>query len=164
MTATVEVSAQFTRPADTTQYAVGDLVANSATAGSVVALKFNPVVNFAGQAVRVEAARIFKSGTGVTSSSFRLHLFEISPGTPANGDNGAFSCAGKDYAGAIDITVDRAFTDGAFGRGLPLTNTPMTFLPGAGEKAVYGLLEARGTYTPGNAEVFTVTLEGYAVE
>jgi len=29
---------------------------------------------------------------------------------------------------------------------------------------VFGLLEARGTYTPGNAEVFTVTLEGYAVE
>lgn len=164
MTATVEISANFTRPADTTQYAVGDLVANSTTAGNVVALKFAPVVNTVGNAVRIEAARIFKSGTGTTSASFRLHLYEASPGTPANGDNGAWSTAGKDYAGAIDVVVDRVFTDGAFGRGLPLTNTPMTFLPGAGEKAVYGLLEARGTYTPGNAEVFTVTLEGYAVE
>jgi hypothetical protein len=30
-------SASFTRPADTTAYASGDLVANSTTAGSVVA-------------------------------------------------------------------------------------------------------------------------------
>jgi hypothetical protein len=37
----------------------------------------------------------------------------------------------------------------------------MTCAPGAGGKALYGFLEARGTYTPASAEVFTITLEGY---
>lgn len=161
MSLTVEVSASFTRPADTTQYAVGDLVATNTTAAACSAFKFDPVVEQQGNAVRIEAARIFKSGTGVTSSSFRLHLWRSDPSAPGNGDNGALSETGAQYVGAIDVLVDRAWTDGAFGRGLPLTNTPMTCAPGAGGKALYGFLEARGTYTPASGEVFTITLEGY---
>lgn len=161
MSLTVVVSASFTRPSDTTQYAVGDLVANSTTAGSCVPLKFGPVVEAQGDACRIEAARIFKTGTSVTSAAFRLHLWRIDPGTPGNGDNGALSEAGANYLGALDVSVDRAWTDGAFGRGLPLTNTPMTSAPGGGGRELYGYLEARGTYTPASGEVFTVTLEGY---
>jgi len=161
MSLTVEVSASFTRPADTTQYAVGDLVATNTTAAACSAFKFDPVVEQAGNAVRIEAARIFKSGTGVTTASFRLHLWRGDPGAPGNGDNAALSETGAQYVGALDVLVDRAWSDGAFGRGLPLTNTPMTCAPGAGGKALYGFLEARSTYTPASEEAFTITLEGY---
>ncbi len=161
MSLTVEVAASFTRPSDTTQYAVGDLVSTNTTAAACAAFKFDPVVEAAGNAVRIEAARIFKTGTSVTSAAFRLHLWRADPGAPGNGDNGALSETGAQYVGAIDVSVDRAWTDGAFGRGLPLTNTPMTCVPGAGGKALFGFLEARGTYTPAGGEAFTVTLEGY---
>jgi hypothetical protein len=143
------VSASFTRPADVTAYASGDLVANSTTAGSVVpmAITAGQVANASFQVRRV---RIRKSGTSTTNASFRLHLYNASP-TPANGDNGAWSTnQAANYLGAIDVTVDKAFTDGAAGQATTEINA---------KGALYGLLEARGAYTPASAEAFTVSLE-----
>ena len=154
------LTAAVTRPADTTAYAIGDLLANSTTAASVTALEFASAVQATGRCVRIDRVRLRKSGTSIANASFRLHIYSASPGTPANGDNGAFSTAGANYVGALDVTVDRAFTDGAAGAGLSLTSTPMLVEIAAGT-TVFGLLEARGAYTPASAEVFTVTLEAY---
>lgn len=146
-------TASFTRPADTTAYASGDLVANSTTAGSVTPLTFN-----FGQPYReVLRVRVLTSSTSVTNTSFRLHLYSNTPASIANGDNGAWSTSAAGYIGALDVTLDRAFTDGAFGSGLSLTQTPVTREDG--QSTLYGLLEARAAYTPTNAGTFTVTLE-----
>ena len=151
-------SANFTRPSDTTQYASGDLVANSTTAGSVAAMQFT-VARIAGGSGMIRRARLRKSGTSVTNAAFRLHLYRVTPATITNGDNGAWSTSGNaDYMGAIDVTVDRAFTDGASGNGVPMTGNEINFDLTSGQ-IIYGLLEARGAYTPANAEVFTVELE-----
>jgi len=151
-------SANFTRPADTTAYASGDLVANSTTAGSVTAMSFTVARVAAGNGM-IRRARIRKSGTSTSGATFRLHLYNAAPSTITNGDNGAFSTSGvADYLGAIDVNVDRAFTDGAAGNGLPITGAEINFKLASGTTIV-GLLEARGAYTPGNAEVFTVDLE-----
>jgi len=155
--AAVAAAAQFTRPADVTAYASGDLVANSVTAGSVVPLTFT-VARVAAGSGMVRRCRVKKSGTGVTSASFRLHLYSSAP-TPANGDNGAFSTDGAaNYLGGFDVAVDRAFTDGAAGVGAPVSGSEMTFKLASGT-TIRGLLEARGAYTPGNAETFDVSLE-----
>jgi len=148
------ISAGFTRPSDTTAYASGDLVANSTTAGSVVPMRFD--ISDGGDGGMIRRVRIIKSGTSVTSSSFRLHLYSSATITCANGDNGAWSTnQAANYFGAFDITVDKAMTDGAVGNGIPLVGTEMNF----GINTYYGLLEARGAYTPSSAEVFTVELE-----
>lgn len=154
-------SANFTRPADTTAYASGDLVANSTTAGSVTPLSW--ALARTGQqsaAGMIRRARIRKTGTGVTNASFRVHLYRASP-TPANGDNGAWSTnKAADYLGALDATVDRAFTDGAAGNGLPVNGSEISFdLSATSGRTLYGLLEARSAYTPTSAEVFTVDIE-----
>lgn len=155
---TVRASANFTRPADTTAYASTDLVANSTTAGSVAAMSFT-VARVAGGSGMIRRCRIRKSGTSVTNASFRLHLFNAAPATITNGDNGAFSVSGvADYLGAFDVNVDRAFTDGAAGNGLPINGSEINFALTSGT-AIYGLLEARGAYTPASGEVFTVSLE-----
>lgn len=147
-------SANFTRPSDTTAYASGDLVANSTTAGSVTPMSW-PVSRVAGSGGMIRRARIRKSGTGITNASFRLHLYSVAP-TAANGDNGAWSTSGAaNYLGAIDVTVDKAFTDGAAGNGAPNAGSEINFT----SDTVYGLLEARGAYPPASAEVFTVDLE-----
>lgn len=149
----------MTRPADTTAYASGDLVANSTTAGSVVPLVFNGVGRVQGGGVRIIAARIAKSGTGVTNAAFRLHLFSSAPSL-GGGDNAALAMGPlASYLGALDITVDRALTDGSFGRGVPLVGVIMVAKLGAAETRLWGLLEARGAYTPASGEAFTVTLE-----
>lgn len=155
--ALVAAATQFARPGDTMAYASGDLVANSTTAGSVVSLQFT-VARVAAGSGMIRRARLRKSGTGITNASFRLHLYKSSP-TPANGDNGAWSTdKASDYLGAFDVVVDRAFTDGAAGNGVPTNGSEITFSLASGQ-IIYGLTEARGAYTPGNAETFDWSLE-----
>jgi hypothetical protein len=150
----------ITRPADTTAYALGDLVANSTTAGSVVPLTFANAVLAEGSCVRIERVRLYKSSTSTTNASFRLHLFNAAPTGLVNGDNGAFSCNRSGYIGAFDITVDRAFVDAAQGAGVSLTGSPVTAMIASGT-TLYGLLEARAAYTPGSAETINAVIEAY---
>jgi len=152
--------ASFTRPADTTAYASGDLVANSTTAGSVTPMTLS-AANAAGGEVSIRRVRLQKSGTGVTNAAFRLHLYRGLP-TVANGDNGVWSSSGAaNYLGSIDVTVDKAMTDGSVGYGAAAVNANIAFLRGT---ALYGLLEARGAYTPASGEVFTVEAEVNSVQ
>lgn len=155
--ALTRASANFTRPADATAYASGDLVANSTTAGSVTPLTLTCGRGSSGSAATglIRRIKIHKTNTGVTNSNFRVHLYSASP-TCTNGDNGAWlTTQAAGYLGAFDVTVDRAFSDGAAGVGVPVAGNDVAFTA----QTVYGLIEARGAYTPGNAEVFTVTAE-----
>lgn len=150
-------TANFTRPADTTAYASGDLVANSTTAGSVTPMTLT-VPNF-NQGFRVRRFKLHKNGTSTTNAQFRVHLFVSPTITAANGDNGAFSTSAvANYIGSADVTIAQAFTDGAAGFALPSTGTDMAAIP-TGAAAVYALLEARAAYTPASGEVFTLTLD-----
>lgn len=153
----INASATFTRPADTTAYASGDLVANSTTAGSVTPMSFT-VTGIRNGGFILRRVKLAKSGTSTTNALFRIHFYAASP-TIANGDNGAYSTSGvADYLGAFDITVDRAFTDGACGIGTPVSGFDMVRKVSGGQ-IIYALTEARGAYTPASSEVFTVTLE-----
>ena len=156
-------SANFTRPSDTTQYASADLVANSVTAGSVVPMSWS-VRRGAGW---VRRARLKKSATSVTAASFRLHLYSASP-TIANGDNGAWSTTQSGYLGSLSGDMSgangRVFSDSATvvmtpDLGSEINLALVTGATGTTPPVIYGLLEARGTYTPASAEVFTAELE-----
>lgn len=152
-------SASFTRPADTTAYAAGDLVANSTTAGSVIALDFGKCQQLTGRRFLTKC-RLQKSGTGVTGAAFKVHIFKAAAApTVQNGDNGAFlpsNVAG--WVGSFDVGSMQAFNDGAVGNGAPSVANTLTIDPGD-KMNVYALVEARGAYTPASAEVLTVTLE-----
>jgi hypothetical protein len=151
---TARVAVTFNRPADTIPYASGDLVANSTVAGSVAPMSF-AISRAAGKGGMIRRARLRKSGTSITNASFRLHLYSVSP-VPANGDNGAWSTDGAmNYVGSFDVTVDKAFTDGSAGNAVPLVGSEINFTA----DTYYGLLEARGAYTPASAETFEVLLE-----
>ena len=151
----------FSRPANTADYASGDIIANSITAGSVVPLKFGD----AGATTfpfspngRIVRARLRKSGATVTAASFRLHVFSAAP-VPVNGDNGALSTTGSsNYIGFIDFdgTAATIFSDGVCAVTAPAI--PLGFSLAAGTP-IYGLLEARGAYAPASGETFTVALE-----
>lgn len=144
-----KVSDSFTRPSNTTQYAATDLVANSATAGSVVPLTFNTGRG----GLRIKGAHITKTDeTDVTAADFSLHLFGSSP-TVANGDNGTISYNYQDKFGDIDFATMVAATDVAWAIS---TGLDLNWYTAGGN--IYGLIEADGTYTPASAEVFAVTL------
>lgn len=159
---TIPAASQMTRPADTTAYTVGDLIANSVTAGSVAALSFAAARINAGSGMIV-GARLQKSATSVTNAAFRLHLFTTVPTFTSAGDNSAISSvvqgAAKNYLGYIDIPSMIQFQDCAWGTGAPdNSQAAVPFVAGAGVTTVFGVLEARGAYTPASAETWNVSL------
>ena len=150
-------SASFTRPADVAPYAVGDLVANSTTAGSVtpLTLTVGRTGTTPGSTGMIRRLRLRKSGTNITNAVFRVHFYRTAP-TVTNGDNGAWlSNNAANYVGHIEVTFDKAFSDGAAGNGVPAVGSEINFT----SQTYYALIEARGAYTPANAESFTVAAE-----
>ncbi len=146
------VSGSVTRPADTTAYASGDLVANSTDDEEVVPITLDGASLGPSRTAQVRRVSISKSGVSVTTASFRVHLFTTGDLTVANGDNGVLSIDGAaNYLGSVDVTVGQAFTDGAHGSAATEIN--------ARAETLYAVIEARSAYTPVSAEVFTVTLE-----
>lgn len=155
-------SANFTRPNDTNAYTTGDLMANSTTAGSVVAMQFTVARVAAGSAV-IRRARVRKTTTTISNASFRLHLYGADPAASSgisNGDNVAWLTKHATYLGSIDVTMDRQFSDFAQGTGVPNVGGEITVALASGT-TVWGLQEARANYGGlGSAlEVFTWDLE-----
>lgn len=151
------VRAFFIRPANVTQYAANDLVANHATAGNVVALEFSPGARYPGGAGSIKAVSIDKSGVAIVDAVFKVHLFTQAP-TVTNGDNGVFAvptALAKGYLGAVEVTVGQALGDGAHGRAV----CDIVFDTDKPNSKLYGLIEATDTYTPASAETIGVTLE-----
>lgn len=155
-------SGSFTRPADTTQYSSGDLVANSTTAGSVVPIKlYLPSKN-----CFLSYLKLHKTQTGVTAASFRVHLYNTANTiTVANGDNGAFNSdqsLSKFEAKTIDMSSTAFVYSDGISYTLPIDSTVhFPVVVDGSHMYVQALLEARNTYTPASAEVFTLTAFGY---
>jgi hypothetical protein len=153
-------TAQFTIPANTT-YASGQLIANNATAGSVVPLTFATAARTAGGTGFITRARASIGHAGLAGTEqVRLRLFRNSP-IVANGNGGAFSAniVGAIALGRFDMTLDDIGTDGSKGFGIPVIGSAMIFDCAAGSQSLYGLLEARSGFTLSLSDVVTVALE-----
>jgi hypothetical protein len=160
-------SAAFTRPANTTAYAIGGRVADLTASATVV--EFTNVARATAEAIRVERLRMRKTGTGIVNASFRVTLFRTLPVVNVN-DGGLFNNAGvlalADIAGrigALDVTMDVAAAIGAQGIGLPTKGSGVT-CEAAGttghETSLWAVVEALAAYGPASAETFTLTIEG----
>lgn len=150
---------QFARPADTTAYASGDLVANSTTPGSVVPIVFANVVRQPGYSGYITRAGLRTNLALIANGSFRLHLFSAAP-TVTNGDNGALDVATNlaAWLGSLDITLALIGTgQGTVGVGLAGTQG-IPFQSGAAA-GLWGLLEARAAYVPASGQTFTPWLD-----
>ncbi len=153
-------SASFTRPANTTQYTAGDLVANDATAGNVTPITFSLAAAAGRTSFLALGASLRKSSNVVTVATFALHLFDRTK-TVVGGDNADFEVATIDgYLGSIAMdaatgaTVGIATADNLF-EYYSLGASPLPIIAGAN---IYGFLAAVGAYTPTSAEVFTLRL------
>ena len=152
------ITGTVTLPTGTPTYASGQLMANSATAGSVTpsSLTVGRLSSGSGATGMIRRLRLRKTGTSLTNASFRVHLFNVNTMTFANGDNAAFSCdKAANYVGKFDVTCDQAFTDGASGNAVPAVGSEVnTFV-----QTYYFVLEARAAYTRVASEVFTLEFE-----
>jgi hypothetical protein len=157
---------QFARPANTTQYTAGDLVANNATAGSVVPLLFDLQNVSKGTSGKVVGGLLRKSTATVTVATFALHLFaNISP-VVTNGDNGALLITTPatdlpNYIGTLPFDFATIGNDIAIAGG-PLIKAAVPALGILGffarQRKIYGLIEAIGAYTPASGETFDASI------
>lgn len=155
---TIIASASQTTPAGTTAYASGDLIANSATAGSVTPLDFSAACRIAGGTGLIRRARIKTPDTGFANASVVLYLYRDSP-TVTNGDNGAWLTTESNFIGSIPITVDKHFSDAEKGIGAPAIGSEINFDCATASQHIYGLEAAAGAITPQGAKLHTVILE-----
>jgi hypothetical protein len=151
-------SASFARPANTTAYAPGQLVANATSAAAVVPLSFSVGGNSMPGMMRLTRVRLAKSGTSNANAAFRVHIYGTNP-TPANGDGGAWSTdSSAAYMGAIDVPSMKAFTDGCCDVGAASAGSEFLLRLAAGA-TFHALIEARAAYVPVAGETFTVIFE-----
>jgi hypothetical protein len=154
---------KFTRPANTTAYSAGQLMANSTTAASVVPLKFVFALNNGPQNFLLRKIRL--KHTSLQALSVTLYLFNSDPSANsgiANGDGGTFSVNESDCEGVADITTSLAFRDYYKGFGTPRTGQDFGVVVN-GNSTVYGLLYVSGSYTPASAETISVTIEAVEI-
>lgn len=141
---------QFARPADTTAYAIGDVI--STLAGAVIT--FADIVDVAGDYVWVEAVKLFMSTAVATALAAELNLFAVAPAVIA--DNAAWAptdaemlnwVAGIPLTNSFAGTVNRNYITSALA--MPCKTV---------DKNLYGVLVARNAYVPTSAETFDLTL------
>lgn len=153
----VNPSSNFTRPANTTAYASGQLVANSTTAGSVTPLSWTAARVSAGN-FRISRVRMSLSSKSITNTNFRIHFFNANPGVQ-NGDGGTFDPTNLAYEVCeMDVTIALAGNDVSMGYGASNQGTACDVALGSGT-TLYGLVEARAAYSPGSGETITVIPE-----
>ena len=156
------VTAAFTRPADTTTYAVGDAM-GAGVAGCI--LQFAGALPPNAKSGKVVTARLAKDSTGVVADSFRLLLFRRTP-TVNPDDNAAPTTSFIKFAdrasfvGMIDFEVGDVHADGIFYEGqdyVPSSGIP--FHADGSQNPLFGLLTALGAYVPVSGEIFHIQLE-----
>lgn len=148
---------QMTSPGTGGTYAVNDLVANNATAGSVTPISC-AIGSYSGASIRITKAQLLTSTTTLTNASFLIHLYTSSP-TVANGNDGAYSSTASGWFCTIPVTLGLAFSNGAAGQGTPSFGGDCARVLSS-TATVYALIQANATYAWTAAMTWDLTLEG----
>ena len=154
-TVSLNPTATLTLPATTTAYAAGSLIANSATAASVVI----PTIAAAPIIVRAALRTNDATATAWGGQQVRVDLWSAAP-TFTNGDRGAWAVATGmgHWLGSMTCTMGTEQGDGAAAACSPDVGSAILLsLPGG---ALYWTLDAvSGSGVTGASGVFTLRLE-----
>ena len=146
-----------TRPADTAAYTAGDVIGAATDASA--AIEFTAIGPVAGAITILDSdLRIDVNAVPVGMTSFRLHLYNITPPS-ALGDNAAWDLPAGDrasYLGYVDL-------------GTPVDVGSTLFVQSAGTaskqvlmgatSSLFGYLVTNGGYTPSSAAVKSIRLQ-----
>lgn len=144
--------ASFTRPNDTNAYAIGDLIANSTTAGSVTRLSWTGAT-ISGNGGKGMISSFMLACSAAFVGTVRVHFLKTDHAV-TNGDNGALVLTSLDldnYIGSLDVSLDGAGNGGALGFA---SNIGLDYELATGD-TVYAVLEARSAVTPVAQAVFS---------
>lgn len=152
--------ASKTRPSNTTTYTAGDVINESASAGTSWTL--NSCVVGGGNSGRIVRARLESSANQTLKGQFQLQLFSTAP--TADNDNDPFTPTDAENNNLV-ATINLFYADpgdissGASGNCVyssgPI-DEPITCA--STDSALYGVLIAKNAYVPVSGEVFRILL------
>lgn len=150
----VKVTANFTRPTDTNQYAVGDAITNSTSAPAVFQLDLGAAGAVNGQAIEIRKLAVVSSIKQSVLPFINAYLSNVT--FTATNDNSAMDIDDTTmYAGGAWLNCEvRNYT--ASNSRVAYLGCAQPMVLAAADTKLYGELQATNTYTPGNAEVFTI--------
>lgn len=147
--------AQWTRPADTTPYTAGDAVSDDATTATAATFTLLGM----GTGGIIQSVTLHKTDPDAVGADFDIYFFTTQPGGTTYEDNAATAITDAVMQTCVGFVTLTASADG---RSLSLsdlyckTNLNLPYECATGTSALYFVVIARGAYTPGNAEVFTL--------
>ena len=154
------IEANFTRPADTTTYAAGDVVSDSTSSPTVITFSDAARIS-AGNGIVISAV-MTSSANETTKPTLELWVFEAEP--TAMEDNAAFDPTDAEIRDVIGIVEFSTWHEGLAGAGGnsfssgSMKPDNATFKTGASSKDLYGILVVRNAYVPISAERFDFKL------
>jgi hypothetical protein len=153
------VSAEFTRPSDTTAYAVGDVVSDSTSATTLLVIVGCARVNQGSG--YITGARLITDKKSITPR-IRVHVYNASNPTRA-ADNVAMDIRYADISkriGAFDMPAMTTGTDTTNSTSSQAQDMTLRvpFVCAAATTTLYFLFEALDIFTPASAEKFTLVV------
>ncbi len=149
----VKVSTSFTRPADTTQYAVGDAITNSTSAPVPFQLDLTSIVN-GGRGIEIRKIAVVSSAKQSTLPL--INVFLCPETFDATNDNSALSITDavqENGGGWLNCDVQN-YT--ALNSRVAYVGLPVPIVMPSDSQKLYGTLQAANTYTPVSGEKFTI--------
>lgn len=150
-------TASYTRPANTTAYSAGKVLANSTSAAA--ALQFNVARASGGGSGLITTAFLIDESNPGTAGQFELWLFNAALSAIVN-DAGTWTLADADAQKLVGIIPFGTTTYAAGTAALiyqPMLNAPLPFAAVDGLR-LYGQIVVRNAYTPASAGVIRVGL------
>ncbi len=147
----------LTRVANTTTYVAGQVVFSTTATGQVVTTTCQ-MAKITNQAFTALRATIKTTAAVTVNGIFRVHLYNSQP-TLTSGDGSTWLTTSGGYIDSFDVTMQKIFSDGAVGVGIPSNGSIINSTPASGTNYVYVVLEARAAYVPTSSEVFTISFE-----
>ena len=151
-----QVSASVTRLANTTQYAINDVLSDHASTPSL--LTFQGAARTNGALAYIVGGTMVTSTVAATAAQIRLMLFGTAPA--AENDNEAFTPTDADALKCIGWITFDTYQDGVLnkiyvGR---LEGQPLQFDCADTADDIYAIPVLQNAYTPASGEVFTFVL------
>ena len=148
----------LTRPANTTAYVAGNLIANNTVAASLSVPSFTATPGVGGNGT-IKKLRLYTDKTsGMNGVTIQIDLWSAAP-TFTNGDGGVFAVAtgSANWLGRFTVTLVQV-GDGAYFAAIPDVGNAVEFALASGQ-SIFWTMQAMTGFTPASGQHFTVVPE-----
>ena len=148
----------WTRLANTTPYTAGDTISDHGTTPTKV-LTFSAMSKGDSRGGKITGGLLISDNANVTNAAFDLYLFDTTVAVAGFKDNLTCAVTDAEFKTAIGlVSFAAAGTLTVITGSVSTSESTFSYSLPAGSKDIYGVLIARGAYTPASGEVLTIRL------